>query len=290
MVCPLPDASGKKSARNWVQFTGLFRGLGVASFLSFHPGSTPPAWSNQRDKLMSQDSKNQLLAALSAADLKLLTPDLKAMTLTQGIVLLEQGQRIDYCYFPSSGMVSLVSILKDGSSIEVGAVGHEGVVGVALADGTGEAPVRAIVQVAGQGARIPVNKLQAALDKSYALRRIIDHHSEALLAQIVRTVGCNAMHAAEARLSRWLLMVHDRVEGNTIRLTQEFLGQMLGVQRTTVTLVARSLQNAGLIKYRRGRIDVVDRKGLEEMACECYETNRKHFDRLMSLPSSRAAL
>jgi CRP-like cAMP-binding protein len=232
---------------------------------------------------MSQDLKNQLLTALPRAELELLMPLLKPMALVQGTILLEQGQEIEHCYFPNSGMISLVSVLEDGRSVEVGAVGYEGVVGAALADGTRQAPMQAIVQVAGQGFRLAIKQFHAALEKSHSLRRAIDHHSEALLAHVVRTVACNAMHPAEARLSRWLLLTQDRVEDDTIRLTQEFLAQMLGVQRTTVTLVARSLQTAGLIKYRRGRIDILDRDGLKEVACECYKVTYKHFDRLLSL-------
>jgi CRP-like cAMP-binding protein len=226
---------------------------------------------------------NRVLAALSPSDLKLLTPQLKSCSLDHGTILLEQGEGIDHVYFPDSGMISLVAVLEDGGSLELAAIGLEGTVGPALANGTGEAPMRAIVQVPGQGSRIATEHFDAALQKSARLRDVIGHHSEAMLAQVVRTVACNAMHPAEARLSRWLLMVHDRVEGNTIHLTQEFLGQMLGVQRTTVTLVARSLQTAGLIKYRRGRIEIVDRTGLEEAACECYELNLRHFNRMMSL-------
>jgi CRP-like cAMP-binding protein len=232
---------------------------------------------------MSLDMGNRILSALSPSDLKLLTPQLRNCLFEQGSILLEQGRGIEHIYFPHTGMISLVTVLEDGGSLELAAIGLEGVIGAALADGTGEAPLRAIVQVAGKGSRIATEHFDAALRKSGRLREVIDHHSEAMLAQVVRTVACNATHAAEARLSRWLLMVHDRVEGDTINLTQEFLGQMLGVQRTTVTLVARSLQTAGLIKYRRGRIEIVDRDRLEEAACDCYEINRRHFDRLMSL-------
>jgi CRP-like cAMP-binding protein len=232
---------------------------------------------------MPFDTQNKILLSLTPADLKLLAHRLTNTSFDQGVILLEQGQPIDHIYFPSAGMVSLVTVLEDGGSLEVAAIGREGVIGAALANGTGTAPMRAIVQVAGKGSRIAADHFAAALEKSERLRAVIGHHSEALLAQVVRTVACNAMHVAEARLSRWLLMVHDRVDGDTIHLTQEFVGQMLGVQRTTVTLVARALQSAGLIKYRRGRIEVTDRDGLEEAACECYAINRRHFDRLMSL-------
>jgi Crp-like helix-turn-helix domain len=176
---------------------------------------------------------------------------------------------------------------KLDSSIRMPPLISRPVFGAALASGTGQAPMTAIVQVAGKGSRIEAGHFHFALKESASLRAILDHHNEALLAQVARTVACNAMHSAEARLCRWLLMVHDRVEGDTLDLTQEFLGQMLGVQRPTVTLVARSLQAAGLIKYRRGQIEIQDRDGLEEAACNCYEINRRHFDRLMALSPRR---
>jgi CRP-like cAMP-binding protein len=232
------------------------------------------------------EQKNQVLLSLDPADLKLLNPHLKNTVLDQGKILFDQGDQIDQFYFPDSGMISLVCSVEDGGTVELAAVGYEGFAGPSLADGTGQSPLRAIVQVAGRGARIPAGQFRAAVEKSPSLRKLLEYHNEALMAQLVRTVACNAMHAAEGRLSRWLLMVHDRVQGDTLRLTQEFLGQMLGVQRTTVTLIASALQKAGLIKYRRGRIDVLNREALEEAACECYAINRKHFERLMALPSA----
>jgi CRP-like cAMP-binding protein len=235
------------------------------------------------DKIMALDSGNLILSFLSPSDLTLLTPYLTNTSFEQGLILFEQDQHIDHFYFPFEGMVSLVALLEDGSSIELAAVGREGLVGTALANGTGQSPMTAIIQVAGKGLKIGADHFHSALLKSADLRAVVGHHTEALLAQLVRTVACNAMHAAEARLCRWLLMVRDRVDSDIIQLTQEFLGQMLGVQRTTVTLVARSLQTAGLIRYRRGYIEILDRDGLEEAACDCYEINRRHFDRLVSL-------
>lgn len=239
---------------------------------------------------MTPASRNQILSALSFSDLKLLDPFLKPVTLKQGLVLYEQDHPIPYCYFPMEGMVSLVAVLEDGSSIELAAIGREGVVGATLANGTGQAAMRAVVQVAGKGSRIEASHFHTALLESSSLRTVIGEHNEALLAQLVRTVACNAMHPAEARLCRWLLMVRDCIDNDVVQLTQEFLGQMLGVQRTTVTLVARSLQSVGLIRYRRGYIEILDRDGVEEAACECYGINRRHFDRLMSLRSANQGL
>src|SRR5258708_21446535 len=232
---------------------------------------------------MTSASCNQLLLALSKFDRKLLQPYLRKTLVQQGLILYEQDHQIQYCYFPTEGMVSLVAVLEDGSSIELAAIGREGVVGASLAHGTGQAAMRAIVQVAGKGWRIEVGKFHSALLQSASLRAVISHHNEALLAQLVRTVACNARHPAEARLCKWLLMVRDRIDSDVIQLTQEFLGQMLGVQRTTVTLVARSLQSIGLIRYRRGYIEILDRDGVEEAACECYEMNRRFFSQLLAL-------
>jgi CRP-like cAMP-binding protein len=232
---------------------------------------------------MAPEPHNQILAALSPSDLKLLNPHLKNLVLRQGDVLLEQDSHMKHFYFPTEGMVSLVAMNQDGGSVEIAAIGREGIVGAALADGTGTAPMTAIVQVAGHGAQIGAEQFHAAVRASGTLRAVLGHHNEALLAQIVRSVACNSQHTVEARMCRWLLIVHDRVDGDVLHLTQEFLGQMLGTQRTTVNVTARTLQKAGLIKYSRGRITVVDRAGLEESACECYAIGRKHFDRLMSL-------
>jgi CRP-like cAMP-binding protein len=232
---------------------------------------------------MAPVPRNYMLASLSSSDLALVEPHLKTIALPQGDVLLQQDVHMAHFYFPTDGMVSLVAVLEDGGSIEVAAIGREGVVGAALANGTGNAPMTAIVQVAGNASRIEAGKFHEAARESATFRGVVAHHNEALIAQIIRTVACNGKHVLEARLCRWLLMVRDRVDGETLNLTQEFLGQMLGVQRTSVNLAARTLQEAGLVTYSRGRITIIDRAGLEEAACECYAIGRKHFDRLVSL-------
>lgn len=234
---------------------------------------------------MAPERHNYILASLSSSDLSLLGPHLKDVPLKQGAVLLEEEARIEHFYFPTEGMVSLVTRIEDGRSVEVAAIGREGVVLAALTNGTGAAPMTAIFQVAGNASRIEATKFHEAVRASATFRSLLSYHNEALLGQVVRSVACNSQHTVQARLCRWLLIVADRVGGDTLNLTQEFIGQMLGAERTTVTVTARALQAAGLIKYSRGRVTILDRDGLEEAACECYSIGRRHLDRLMSLGS-----
>jgi CRP-like cAMP-binding protein len=223
--------------------------------------------------------RNRILSALGAAELALLEAGLTTVSYEQGALLQEQGEPIEQVYFPQSGMISLVAVMNDGEkSIETATVGNEGVVGAMSGLGPRHAFNRAVIQVAGAMARISTAKLQAAVAKSPALRDVIVRYNEVLLAQIQQGAACNAFHEAEARLARWLLQTADRIDSPIIPLTQEFLGQMLGVRRTTVTLIASALQKRELIRYRRGKIEIVDRPGLERCACECYETVRKQIE------------
>jgi CRP-like cAMP-binding protein len=223
--------------------------------------------------------RNRVLSALGAAELALIEPNLTNISYKQGALLQEQGEPIERVYFPQSGMISLVAVMNDGEkSIETATVGHEGVVGAVAGLGPRHAFNRAVVQVGGAMARISAAKLQAAVTKSSPLRDVIARYGEVLLAQIQQGAACNAFHEAEARLARWLLQTSDRIDSPVIPLTQEFLGQMLGVRRTTVTLIAGGLRIRGLIRYRRGKIEIVDRPGLERCACECYETVRKQIE------------
>jgi len=221
-----------------------------------------------------------LLAALPPADLALLIPDLRPIGLTQGIVLHEQGEAIDEVYFPNDGIVSLLAVMRQGNAIELAVIGFEGAVGALSGLGPRHSHTRAVVQVSGHGQRIPAARFRKAAEQSEAIRNIIVRHGEMLLIQVQQTAACNALHPVEARLCRWLLQAHDRLESNLIQLTHEFLSQMLGVRRTTVTVVANSLQLAGLIRYRRGQIELIDRDGLEARACECYQAIRQQIDQV----------
>lgn len=225
--------------------------------------------------------QNLLLAALSPAELVLLTPHLKEVELAQGTVLQEQGERVEHAYFPCDGIVSLLAVMRQGDAIETATVGREGAIGILSGLGPRRANTRAVVQVAGSAMRIASARLRKAAESSEAIRDMIGRYGEVLLIQVQQTAACNALHDVEARLSRWLLQARDRVDDNTIHLTHEFLSQMLGVRRPTVTVVARMLQDAGLIRYHRGHIEIIDRRGLEARACECYAVIRNEIDQVV---------
>jgi CRP-like cAMP-binding protein len=229
--------------------------------------------------------RNRLLAALPPADMALLVPHLKDFPLIRGGVLQEQGDRIDQVYFTHDGMISLLTVMQQGDAIETATVGREGAVGSLAGLGPRRSHTRAVVQVAGIASRIAAPRFRKIAEESQAVRDIIVRYGEMLLIQVQQTAACNALHDVEERLSRWLLQARDRVDGNTIRLTHEFLSQMLGVRRPTVTVVARMLQDAGLIRYHRGHIEIINRPGLEARACECYAFIRGQIDKVT--PGSR---
>ena len=222
--------------------------------------------------------RNLLLARLPAGDFALLAPHLKEVVLEQGAVLQEQGDPVDQVYFPHDGIISLLAVMRQGDAIETATIGYEGAVGSFAGLGQRRSHTRAVVQVAGSATRIAASHFRKAVQDSDAICKIVIRYGEMLLIQVQQTAACNALHAVEARLSRWLLQARDRLDSNTIALTHEFLSQMLGVRRTTVTVVANVLQQAGLIRYHRGQIEIVDRPGLEARACECYEAIRRQID------------
>jgi CRP-like cAMP-binding protein len=228
----------------------------------------------------STDRRNLLLTALPASDRALLTPHLKPVVLEQGMVLQEQGDAVEEVYFPSDGIMSLLAVMQQGNAIELATIGFEGAIGSLSGLGPRHSFTRAVVQVPGACLRIPAARFRKAAEESEAVRNIVVRYGEMLLIQVQQTAACNALHSVEARLSRWLLQARDRLQSNTIQLTHEFLSQMLGVRRTTVTVVANSLQLAGLIRYHRGQIEIVDREGLEARACECYEAIRRQLDQV----------
>ena len=222
--------------------------------------------------------RNLLLAGLPAGDFALLAPHLKEVVLDQGAVLQEQGDPVEQVYFPHDGIISLLAVMRQGDAIETATIGYEGAVGSFAGLGQRRSHTRAVVQVAGAATRIAASHFRKAVQDSDAICKIVIRYGEMLLIQVQQTAACNALHAVEARLSRWLLQARDRLDSNTIALTHEFLSQMLGVRRTTVTVVANVLQQAGLIRYHRGQIEIVDRPGLEARACECYDAIRRQID------------
>jgi CRP-like cAMP-binding protein len=230
------------------------------------------------------DIQNRFLATLGRADRSGIEANLKTIRIEQGKILYEQGGAIDYVYFPLTGMISIVALLHEGDkAIEVATIGREGAVGLVAGFGPAHAFNRAIVQVGGVMSRVDTALFQRVVRKSDMLRDHIIRYNELLMAQIQQGVACNALHEAEARLSRWLLQTRDRIGSNIIPLTQEFLSEMLGVRRTTVTHVANALQKREIIRYRRGKIEIIDGEGLREVACECYETIRRRTQKYFPL-------
>ena len=227
---------------------------------------------------------NRFLAALPAHDFSLLAPHLRTITLERGVMLHDVGEDIEHVYFPITGMVSLVAVMQSGATVETATIGRGGIIGASAALGARSTFGRAIVQLSGSAAWLSAAQFHAAANECQAIRDLVVRYNDLLLAQVQQSVACNALHALESRLCRWLLQTHDCVDGDAIPLTQEFLGQMLGVRRTTVTIAARLLQSAGLIRYRRGLIHILDRAALEEVACECYAVVRDNLDKSVSAP------
>ena len=232
---------------------------------------------------------NHLLAALPASDQDLLSRSLVDVDLERGRVLYEPGDRMDTLYFPHDGVISLMTLMENGAAIESATIGREGALGLTTAAAPRQALSRAVAQTPCRCARIRAARVRAAWERSPTIRLMVERHTEALYAHAIQSVACNALHSVEARFSRWLLTCHDRISSNTVALTQEFLADMLGVQRTTVTAVARSLQARGYIRYRRGVVDILDRAGLESLACECYMTVRETYERLLPAPLANSA-
>jgi CRP-like cAMP-binding protein len=217
---------------------------------------------------------NYLLSALSQSDLALLTPHLVDVELAQDALLQDRGERSRFVYFPKSGVVSLLVVMGSGAEVEIGTIGREGAVGIMPALGISKASVRAVVRVVGTASRIPTPQIQRALRESRSMAEVFLRHADCLIAQTHQVAACNAIHTVGPRLCRWLLHMRDRIDSDVLPLTQEALAQMLGVRRTTVTLVASALQEAGHIRYRRGQIQLLNPKALMQNACECYEIGR----------------
>jgi len=216
---------------------------------------------------------NHILEALPAADRDRLKAKLAPTFLRVKTVLFEPGQPVDAVYFPLDGVISLVTPLEDGAVVEVATVGNEGIVGVPLIPG-GSLAVRAISQVAGRCLTMSADGFLTELATSPTISQLVQTYVLALFGQISQAAACNRLHTNEERLSRWLLISHDRVGSDKFLITHEFLAQMLGSRRATVTLSAGVLQTAGLIRYNRGHVEIVDRPGLEAVACECYQVIR----------------
>lgn len=227
-------------------------------------------------------SPNRLLAGLPAADFALLRPHLQTINLVQEAVLVAAGGRLTQAIFPHSGVISLVVSLSAGETVEVAMIGRDSVFGGAAALDGGVSLTDAIVQHAGIASTLDVERLRTVANQSIAFRTRLIRHEQALFAQAQQSAACNASHSAEARLARWLLRMHDLAEVEDLPLTQDFLAQMIGVKRNSVSLVAHILQAAGLIKYSRGHISIVDLDGLRDISCECYAAVNAQHHRLLN--------
>ena len=231
--------------------------------------------------LKAEHRTNWLLAALNPEDFAALEPYLNVVELPLKQVLYEAGDPIRHAYFPHDAVVSLVNVLADGNTVEVALFGRGGGLGLLSSLMSREAFGRYVVQMAGTASRVAVEPLNEVRNAHPELRQLFASYSEVLLAQTFQILTCNAVHPVEARCCRWILMMHDRAEQDTLSLTHEFLAEMLGVQRSTVSVVTRTLQTAGLIRQGRGSITVTDRAGLEETVCECYGRIQRIYRRVM---------
>lgn len=225
--------------------------------------------------------RNHLLAALPASELERLRPHLDPVSLPLKRVLITAGEPIPHAYFPEAGVGSLLAKLEDGGGIEVGMMGREGMVGIPIILRAETTSTECVIQVPGSGWRIRAATLRDAMEQSPSLSLLLLRYVQAFYDQASQTSACNARHDLPERLARWLLMVHDRVDGDKLPLTQEYLSVMLGVRRAGVTVAAHTLQEAGLIRYQRGLITIFDRAALEGAACECYGIVRQQFERML---------
>jgi len=229
---------------------------------------------------------NRLLGALEPASRKRIDPHLQPVVLKLGAVVCEAGGLLKHAYFPQGSVLSLLTVLENGSAIETANIGREGAFGLFAAMYSRVSFNRCLVQLEGDMVRCPIALLQSEFRNSEHVRNLFVSYSETLLSQVQQTVACNSMHTTEERMCRWLLMMHDRAQGKALPYTHEFLSHMLGANRKSVTLAAQAMQAAGLISYRRGKIQVIDRAGLEKASCECYAIVKERFDAFLKPPAS----
>ena len=224
---------------------------------------------------------NRLLARLPDADYHRLVPFLKPVELALDLVLYESHGQIDFAYFPTGAVLSALTIMRDGSVIEVATTGNEGLGGHTAAFGGKTSPNKVIVQIGGDGLRIEAKALRAEVANSGPLRELLTSYQAAFMSQVSQSVACNGLHRLEQRCCRWLLMTRDRTRSDDLRLSHEYLAFMLGARRASVTDALKPLQDAGLVRSQRGTISILDRKGLEARACECYLVVKEEYDRLL---------
>jgi CRP-like cAMP-binding protein len=242
------------------------------------PGRRLPAHAGPR--------RNQLLAALPSSDYERIEPHLELVKMSLGDVLYESGGRLRHVYFPTTSIVSLLYVMEDGASAEIAIVGNEGILGISLFMGGDTTPSRAVVQSAGEGYRLRASMIKAEFDRFGPTMNLLLRYTQALITQMAQTAVCNRHHSIDQQLCRWLLLSLDRLSSTQLVMTQELIANMLGVRREGVTVAAGNLQSAGLIRYQRGKITVLDRPGLEDRCCECYKVVKTEFDRLLPNPAT----
>jgi CRP-like cAMP-binding protein len=234
-------------------------------------------------------SGNRLLGLLPRRDYERLRPHLRPIPLEYKQSLYGASKRIGFVYFIETGVGSLVNTMANGDAAEVGTIGNEGMVGLPLIFGDDRAPTSVYVQVPGSGLRMKATLFNKELARSASMRTVMLRYAHAFFNQVAQSAACNHFHSLEQRCCRWLLMTHDRMHSDEFLLTQEFLAMMLGVQRTGVTAAAGTLQRAGLIRYSRGNVTILNRRALINRSCECYGVSKKEFDRLLGEPPKREA-
>jgi CRP-like cAMP-binding protein len=227
--------------------------------------------------------QNRLLGALPADVLQRLKPNLEPVRLVLGRVIYEPHEALSHVYFPTTAIVSLLYTMENGSSAEMGIVGCDGLVGIAVFMGGDTTPNRAVVQSAGDAFRLELKFFRDEFRRAKKLHRLLLLYTQALLTQMSQTAVCNRLHSVEQQLCRWLLLSRDRLDTDELVMTQELIANMLGVRREGVSAAAHRLQGAGLIRYRRGHITIIDRRGLESAVCECYQVVKRECDRLSPL-------
>ena len=244
------------------------------------PGDRAPAGEVQIPNSHKNGARiNGVLNALSDNELDQLTPRLRPFQLEIGDVLYEPDDEIDHVYFPTSGIISLLAAFADGTTVEAGVIGTEGMAGTPVALGVRSTPHQALVQIEGRALRMSAEDLRAEAKRDGALLKSMLRYTNAMFVQVAQTAACNRLHSVEQRLARWLLLSHDRVEGDEFELTQEFMARMLGVRRAGVSVAANQLREIGAIDYRRGNVSVLNRTVLEGICCECYQLVKDEYDR-----------
>jgi len=238
---------------------------------------------------VSRPVGNWLLDALSSDGYERLVEDLEPVPFSLGEVIYESGTQMENVFFPTTSHISLLYTMIDGATAEMGLVGNEGVVGIALVMGGDTTPNRAVVQGAGDALKLQAKAMRAEFSRGSEFQHLLLRYTQALITQISQTAVCNRLHTVDQRLSRWLLMTRDRTQSDELEMTHEFISNMLGVRREGVTNAAQDLQKHGLISYARGHIQILDREGLENSACECYAVVKGEHDRLLSLGDRRRA-